>query len=215
MKKIFCFLTALVAATILTPTQTQAQEGFYGGGFAGANFISTGKVHDVRQNYKTGYAVAGFFGYRWTEGLRVEGELSYRRNKLESIKFDCYESLTGYYIHKKPHLNQFAIMANVLFDIDVEYWNGCYWPIMPYVGAGLGYSHQNLHFKKFEESGYEGFDYFRFSRKGSGFAWQVIFGLMYQINPCTDISVEYRMLRGDLTKLYNHGVGITAKYHFR
>jgi opacity protein-like surface antigen len=203
MKKFFFLLTAIAALAALKPTHSLAQEGFYTGGFGGADIINTNKHNEKRLDFDTGYTLAGFVGYRWHEGLRVEGEVSYRRDKLRSVEFEGIKFLTN------DHMNTWAGMANMLFDIDIGYWNSCCFNVMPYVGVGVGYAHQSLNVHSNCTSG----DEFRITSK-SGFAWQVITGITYRLNPCVDLSVEYRLMRGHMVKLYSNSIGLTAKYHF-
>ena len=207
-KTIFALVAAVAALTAIQPTEAQAQEGFYVGGFGGANFIQTSKKDDFDLKYRTGYAVGGSVGYKWCQGFRVEAEASYRHNRLKSFEFfegdDFEEDVKG-------HLSSWSFMANALYDMDLGCWDSCSsWDIVPYVGFGIGYARQRIKFSEDEDSGFN----FHEHEAKNGFAWQLIAGLAYEISPCTDIAIEYRFNKGPEKKLYNHTAALAVKYHF-
>lgn len=197
MKKIY----ALIIVVLFSSTFANAQEGVYGSFFDGINFVQSETRHETDLHFKPGYLVGGSLGYRWCEGLRVEGELSYRHNRLRDFEFECQK------FHNRGHYSSFSLMANLLFDFDFSYWNCCSprWTIIPYLGGGLGFANQRLKVDRCDL----GLD-----SKKSGFAWQFIAGLMYKINPCSDLSIEYRFHRGRQHKFHDHDLNLVYKYHF-
>jgi opacity protein-like surface antigen len=220
MKKFFALLTAIAALTTFS-SQAHAEGDFYVGALGAGNWISAGRFHCTRQSYSGGYAVAGFLGYRWCEGWRIEGEGSYRHNNLHRIKFDfgsscdsCYDSFREETFCKKPILKQWAAMVNVLYEMDPCEWN-YFCCCIPYCGVGLGYANQKIHFNElFNHEHGQRSEFDSLSRNESGFAWQVMVGIAYRITESVDVSVEYRMLNGQIEKLYNHAFGVTAKWYF-
>lgn len=218
MKRLLAILATIVAVVSLKSVQADPWEGYYVGGFGGANFIQTNKKnHGHKNSYNTGYDVGGFIGYRWCEGLRLEGEISYRNNQHKNRK----SSNEGSGRRNKGHLETVAYMANALYEIDLSCWDCCgcdTWEIVPYLGGGIGYSQQKQDRRCNNDCN---FDDFGNPRSGSskkkwkgGFAWQLIAGAAYEISPCMDVSLEYRFFNGHEKKLYNHSVGLAAKYHF-
>ena len=88
----------------------------------------------------TGVAAVGSVGYGLGNGVRFELEGSFRRNQIHRYLGDPTrnpESVNG--------ANQtYAVMANALYDFDLNRWFGIGW-ITPYAGVGLGYGFENLH----------------------------------------------------------------------
>ncbi len=213
-------LAALVclAAFKAAPASANQQEGMYAGGFVGANFIQfSNKKHRPKVEFDTGVAVAGFGGYRFCGGLRAEVEVAYRYNRIRKISFhdfsisdDASVSSSGRRHKSRGNLNQWSGMVNGLYDIPVG-WDCCSNSIVPYVGVGIGYAHQeykngrNLEFDGCHKSD---------RTKKYGFAWQVLAGLTYVIDCHFDASLEYRFFKGNANRIYNHAVGVTGKYHF-
>ncbi len=200
-KTLFALVAVFAALTAFQPesVHAQQQEGFYVGGFGGANFLQTKKKQEFEYKFRTGYAIGGFAGYKWCQGFRAEGEVSYRHNRLKSIE------LLETDICMHGNFSSWSFMANGLYDLNLGCWDSCYGAIIPYIGGGIGYSHQKL---KINSHGLHA------SGTENGFAWQIIAGLGYEISPCTDIDVEYRFLKGHAKHFYNHVVALTAKYHF-
>lgn len=232
MKRFFTALAALVClATTAAPASASMQEGFYAGGFIGANFVQTSKKkkhkhHDSSQfgrrgrnkhvDFDTGVAVLGFGGYRFCGGFRVEGELAYRYNKAKKGKshcnnFDGSGSSSNRRHHKKGELTQFSYMVNGLYDIPVGWDCGCN-PIVPYIGVGIGGSNQR--WKKHHQFNFDVSHRRHRKNEKNGFAWQVIAGLSYVIDCNFDASLEYRFFKGSAPHFYNHAVGLAGKYHF-
>lgn len=213
MKKIYTLLLSACALAVFSTGQADPWEGFYVEGFGGANFIQTSKHDDVKLNFRTGYVVGGAIGYRMCEGLRIEGEISYRYNQLKSFvvkneEFDDVKFCTH------GHLREVAYMANLIYDIDTCCWDPCWTAcgqIFPYIGGGIGYGQQKLSGREEDEDEFLIFDA---GNRKNGFAWQIIAGIGYDFSPCADISIEYRFHKGALNHVYNHMVGIAAKYHF-
>jgi len=216
MKRIFSALVALSALVIAKPLQADPWEGFYVGAFGGANFVNISKEkrrgddgidHNLNHNLRTGYYVGGNIGYRVCSGFRVEGEVSYRNNRVKEFKVDG-ERQCG-----RGTFRDISYMANFLYDIDTACWNSCWsccGEIFPYIGAGIGYANQRIGRNNRDDVEFD----FRTNSRKNGFAWQIIAGLGYDISCEADISIEYRFHKGSLNRVYNHGVGVAAKWHF-
>ena len=88
----------------------------------------------------TGIAALGSVGYGLGNGLRLELEGSYRQNQTHRLFGDS--------THNPVSVNGWnrtsAVMANVVYDVDLVPWFGIDW-IAPYVGIGAGYALETLH----------------------------------------------------------------------
>lgn len=190
MKKTFALLTAIIGLSTFTNCQATLQEGFYVGGLGSSNIIYE-KSHS---NYNTGYAVGGFAGYEWCNGLRLEVESTYRHNSHHENRNSRIN------IHRHSHLHAWSGMVNAIYDMQLCLPNcsPCWMSkLHPYVGAGIGYTHQ-----RFQKQTRE------------GFAWQLITGLSYELTPDTDIALDYRAHKGNSHHIYANSLGATVRYHF-
>ncbi|MGK5594476.1 MAG: outer membrane protein [Parachlamydiaceae bacterium] len=192
MKKMICLFAAMLAFVLPTAVSALDVEGFYVGALGGANFLETSKRHAEKAKFKTGYAAGGMIGYRWCNGLRLEGEVSYRHNKIKSFKFGSTMH------HPGGHARTWSYLANALYDFSD--WS--YWCITPYVGVGIGYGQQRLKVGSHDS----------FHRHKNGFAWQAIAGISYPIWDAAEIAVEYRFLKGQVRRAYNHFAGASIRW---
>lgn len=191
MKKLL-LIAALLLGLNATPAPLKA-DCFYVGGFAGANWIQS-NVHHFDFSYKTGYMLGGNFGYRWScTGFRIEGEYSYRKNRITQIRFN------GFHLGVHGHQRYYAGMGNLYYDFCVP---DSY--VTPFVGAGVGWYDQRINIERntFSAEGTE-----------SKVAWQLLAGLTYEVNACYSIVLSYRMLK-PAEKFFNHGATLGANYNF-
>ncbi|WP_137180906.1 OmpA family protein [Roseomonas sp. AR75] len=145
---------AFIAATaLMLPAAAQAQpfgmnlSGFYIGGGAGVNYRQDSDISlsgaAVTGPFGVGAANAngsigwnpGFVGvlnagYGFGNGLRVEAEFSYRYENVDKVSGVGQ----GAYSRTGGHTSTYAFMGNVLYDFNVGL------PVVPYVGAGIGYA---------------------------------------------------------------------------
>lgn len=210
MKKIFLILAAVMAIAI--PKAAQAvevdTEGVYVGGIGGLNFLQYSNGHHEKVHFKAGWLAGALVGYRWCNGIRLEGEATYRYNQIKSIERGHHDHdsgsgsstlLSGETHHHKArvrgHIRTWSFMANGIYEIPV-----C-WCIIPYVGAGIGYDATQL--KACRSHGSE-----------NGFAWQVLAGGLYPIDDCMEMGLEYRFHKGKVKNLYNHAVDVKFDFFF-
>ena len=76
--------------------------------------------------WDTGWVIDAEVGYRWAENWRIELEASYRENDVDSV------ALVTPLTSPSGDVEQFAVMANLLFDFDVTD------TINFSIGAGIG-----------------------------------------------------------------------------
>lgn len=177
MKKIIFILAAMFACIAPQTSQAIDVEGIYVGGQAGFNFMHYKKGH-FDPSFKAGWLAGVHGGYRWCNGIRAEGELSYRRNNAKHC----------------GNLHIWSLMANGLYEIPL-----C-WCVTPYVGAGIGYDSA-------KQSSHHG-------KKLNGFAWQLITGLLYPIDDCLEMYVDYKFHHGNKKDFYNNTIDIGLNWFF-
>lgn len=182
---------------------------FYVGAFGGANWLQNSSMHGFKLKSKTGFTGAASLGYKFDNGFRVEGEVGYRRNRLDAKDrySEIYSSEFGS-DHKRPHGSHYtwSYMANFLYDFDEV---SCYIPnVVPYVGFGLGYAQSHTHLK-----GHDGYAERKGKETERGFAYQGIAGVGYRLTDSTTLAVEYRYFDGK-NHSRDHGVGLALRQSF-
>lgn len=202
MKKLI--LLAVMFMALIVPNCVKAFDmpfdlnGYYISANASCNFLTNHKKHHSKVTFDPGYLLAPAVGYRFCNGIRVEGEFAYRHNANKKIK--AY----GVRLHVGGHIETFAGLANMYYDFPT-----C-WMLKPYVGAGIGYGYSKLKLSTETLSG-------RFSVKGhrSGFAWQLIAGAAFPICDNVDLAVEYRFFRNEAIRdASNNDIGASLRYYF-
>ncbi len=109
----------------------------------------------------------------------------------------------------KHHSRRYSwsYMANMLYDFESC---SCYIQnVVPYVGFGLGYS--QLHLK--EKNHHNDLHKIGKDSKQSGFAYQAIAGIGYNLTDSTTLAVEYRYLKGEKHPK-NHTIGLAVRQAF-
>ncbi|MEM7442886.1 MAG: outer membrane beta-barrel protein [Pseudomonadota bacterium] len=179
---------------IATPASAQSS-GWYVEGGGGVNWLSDIQFDESGSEYEidtdTGWAAGGRVGYGWDNGLRLEGEVTYRDNgdgvdlfvgpggspPGDSGDFDLFDDPID--------VSSLALMGNVYYDI------GEYHSITPYVGLGAG----ALLIEFEDASGNDGDE--------TVFAAQARAGVNVAITDTLSASVDYTYLRGfDLSQQY-------------
>jgi opacity protein-like surface antigen len=192
MKKIF-FVTCALFSISAASVSAQCCEpvcgcgDFYFGAFGGANWVNHNGSHSSHNKYKAGYLVGGDLGYRFDNGFRIEGEISYRQNDRKN---------NG---HKSKKTTVY--MGNAIYQFDVD----CLCGLDLFFGAGLGYANTQHH----HHNGREGHN-----NKHNGFAWQLIAGVAYPICENFELDLEYRFLDETKSKFNNNSVDVGVRYYF-
>lgn len=187
-------ICVLTMAGIGLPFATQAAEGFYVGLQGGASFLSDNEVDasldgdsettPVEVEFNTGFGVGGVAGYAFPMGLRVESEFTYRRNGLDAVTFTDPAAGIPDPVGADGHFRSFALMANGYYELDLG------WPVMPYVGAGIGVARTKIEIDEFSAFGTALPAVFDDS--DTVFAYQAMAGLAYQLMPSMAVGIEYR-----------------------
>jgi opacity protein-like surface antigen len=206
MKRLWLASTALA---LLAGAQ-QAQADMYISVLGGANFledstdraVSGSTTLSISTDADTGFVLGGAIGAhldKWAKGLRAEVEASYRRHDVGGLG-----SFASFYTNTSSALidmNQstFAIMANVLYDIDVGM------KIKPYVMGGAGWARSKV------DGAIAGTDTTTtFVDHSNGFAWQLGVGFNYEVQPGVDLGLGYRYFNGPDNDLVFRGKNETV-----
>jgi len=214
-------MAGLLAATILSAGVSNAAfaqpiTGLYLGGAVGYNYMgsTSGSVDKlpgrsspplanseaITINYKGGFGLLGSVGYGVGNGVRLEGEFSYRSNGQSGSSGATVTSTQNNQNTTTPTSTstgtevKYGLMANVLYDFSI----GQRW-VYPYVGVGFGYQLANWSKIAISTSG---IDYGNIATTVSPsgtigqIAYQVILGASFPIEavPGLSASLEYRFM---------------------
>jgi len=210
---------ALAALAAITTGYAQAQTpGWYLGGEGAwshlgdqnATATSPGSSTPLKIHPGEGFAAGVNGGFEFQSGLRLEGELVYRRHDLKSATSG---GVTG---PTHGSLDNLAIMGNGFYDFN----NAT--KFTPYVGGGVGAA--RLHLDDFNSAGTPGL-----SDSNWRLAYQGIAGVRYTIDPHWSASLDYRYFAttdphfngtaggvpsGLKTDYHTHNVMLGIAYHF-
>jgi OOP family OmpA-OmpF porin len=194
-------LGAPVAALLLWPLAAAAQpfQGVYLGIGAGYHETSNagaaspsfpgGNGLELREN--GGFAGVVNLGYGLGNGWRVEIEGSGRSNAVGHLSSGSIATAAG------GNIQTYAVMANVLFDLDV----GSPW-IYPYLGGGLGYGWSSLDGVR-ADAAIPSFS-FRSSDSAGSAAYQAMAGVSFPMPgvPGLSLTAEYRLFGSPFTRTF-------------
>jgi len=126
-------------------------------------------------NYDTGWNVSGNVGYAFGGPFRLELEVAYRDNDVDSVTFagGRLPGATG-------SMNSLSAMVNGYFDIETGT------NFVPYIGAGIGYSRVTAN--GITATGLGG----TVDEDDSKFAYQGIVGVSYWFSPELALTADYR-----------------------
>ena len=198
---------ALMAATILSlPLAAQAQPitGLYVGAGAGANWVQSttnnvdsdsstrvrlGLPNDsLKAKYELGWGGVASIGWGFGNGLRLEAEGSYRENDIDNLSAF---GTRGYAIGGKQRT--YGAMGNVFYDFALPSFIPQFTPVVPYIGAGVGYQWVQMD----NATGRYGSNARLVIDDTDGqFAYQGIAGLSFPVPPVVGLSLtaEYRFM---------------------
>jgi len=159
---------------------TGMPRGPYIGLQGGANFLEDndfrGGGGDSKAKYNAGPVGTLMLGYGFEFGLRLELEGGYRRNNVDRINGASGDG----------RLETGSAMLNAIYDVPLPTFGI---PLLPHVGAGVGWNHV------WNRSGAHN----GLTARGQDdlFAWQAIAGLDYVISPNLVAGVDYKYMRGN------------------
>ena len=214
--------TLLIFSIPSLGTAAAGRPGPYVSGFIGTSFARDATISGYDSFYATsfndqatfdpGVYVGGTGGYDFGF-MRLEGELSYRHAKLDTVT----NSLGTRYRNVDGDLGTFATMFNVFFDVHNSS------RVTPYLGGGVGFA--TLHLS--ETTGYNstGRIILYDDSNDTVFASQIGAGLDIAINSRYSLDLGYRYfitekakLDGDFTssdlRLESHNAMVGFKFKF-
>ncbi len=246
--KVICALAVLSAPFIALPVAhaEEARGGWYVSGGGGMEFVADSVFKSTSETgvrrgdvtFEPGPRLSGALGREWGN-FRVEGEISWRRFKLDSLRYNHFtvagNPLPGAVIDAiNPTVSadgtgsMWILMANAWYDFDT----GTNWT--PYIGGGLGML--NI---RFEVGGsltvppLPPLTTQPVNRTFGGddtdwvFAFQVGAGVGYRLSDSVVIQLGYRFMDSstiefqweDGTKIddphaHNHGLEVGIRYRF-
>jgi len=208
---------ALLACCVVFTSQVEAfdlfSEGWYIKGISGFNILpdqsfatSTG-VMGVEE-FKIGQSNGAALGYKCDAGFRLEAEVGYRTNHL-----DTWVAAGAVVTVAAEDRTCWSLMVNALYEIDFDT------SIKPYVGGGIGVGLDGFHGVG---SG------FAIDDTDVVFAYQVMGGLNYLLDDNWELFAEYRYFGttdpkwsiaagavGTLSSEYDsHSINLGTTYHF-
>ncbi len=159
-------LGALAAVAVLSIAAEANAEAWYVGGYGGLNYTHDGNVNaaGVDASYDLGLALGAYAGFFVQDNARLEADLSYRANDLDSRG--------GVAIAGEAETT--ALLVNALFDISLES------AVQPHIGAGIGIAEVDYRI------GNGQFD-------DTVLAFQLIVGADIEIVPATNLTLDYRL----------------------
>lgn len=196
--KLKSILAATTACALVAAAPSANAGDLYVSVFGGLNMLAddSGPVYsDATSAWSsdadTGFVLGGTVGTtldRWAQGLRVEMEVSYRRNDLGGsyVTDATVNPDTGTI---DGNLSTFAILANVWYEFDIGS------KMRPYVGGGVGWGRMNGDMVALTSSG-TSVETSDDNITESGFAWQLGLGGLYEVSPGVDVGIGYRYFRG-------------------
>jgi opacity protein-like surface antigen len=174
-------LFAAACIVVLTATAASAVEGRPYVGISAGLFMPTdssatdnyGSSADIE--YNTGYSISGTGGYAFSNGLRLEGELTYKQADMDKFKIYGFSSSIN------SDISALGFMANAYYDFKNTS------PFTPYVGGGIGFATLYVS-QAINNYG----DLLWFDEDDTVFAYQLGAGVAFDVNKNMAIDLGYR-----------------------
>ena len=207
MRKALAVLVFAVFALGVTPAwafmgQGQPYVGFHVGGTfvrdAGndARGGVLGSPLRIDTEYNTGFNIGGAYGYNF--GLmRVEGEITYRQNDVDTVRALGFSSGAG------GDVGALSFMGNGYIDLPTGT------SFQPYVGGGIGFAYLS-----FNDVGFTlaGIPPFTIDDSDFVFAYQLGGGLAYGLGPFMALDLGYRYFATSDPTFRDAGVRVDSEY---
>lgn len=161
-------LATVAGAVALTCLSGAAQaQNWYVGGYGAMNYTHDGNANGAdKMVYDLGFGVGAMAGFAMTNGFRLEGEIAYRSNDIDTIGG----------VPVGLDMTSWAFMANALYDINTQS------SIRPHIGGGLGVARATV------ESG-------SLEYNDTVLAAQFIVGIDYYVAPDLALAIDFRHMR--------------------
>lgn len=124
-----------------------------------------------------GYGFNFALGYELCDwNMRVEAEYVWRH-----WSNDRFKNASSEFTSDSGHLREYAFMGNLLYDMELSD------PFGMYIGAGLGLGNSRLELNNSDGA-------IRDTADDWVFAWQLMAGMVWDLNECWDLTLGYRFL---------------------
>jgi OmpA-OmpF porin, OOP family len=213
--KLKSLLAATTACALIAVAPSAKAGDLYVSVFGGLNMLAddSGRISSGpgvwNSDADTGFVLGSAVGTsleRWAEGLRVELEVSYRRNDLGGEWSQVRSGPPADLGDLAGNASTFAILSNVWYEFDIGA------KVKPFVGGGIGWARQksDIVFVDYTST---------FEDEASGFAWQLGVGGRYEVANGVDVGISYRFFHGpDISEVFygeiendNHAVQVELK----
>ncbi len=175
MRKTYLGQCVLCAVLVLVSSSAWAKEGWYagvkGGVVAGADADTNAGTLDA----ELGPAVMGAAGYAIGTGARVEGEISWRKNDVDTDGIGLV-TIQGVFPFDLS-LENLAFMVNGAYDFQLDS------PVTPFIMGGIGFSRVSGTLEILGED---------FDEDEIAFAYQCGAGLAWHVTESVSVDVSYR-----------------------
>lgn len=186
MKHIFKLLFLIFLSSTVFAQEDYRAQGFYAGVLGGVNLKAERPVRDAF--FHPGFLTGVSAGYKFCNNLRLEGELSYKRNELRNSR--------------KSYDSSAMFMANVIYDFDsCTRWT-------PFIGFGVGYAYNKS--QLLYRTGF--WDSMILINERHCFACQSIVGIAYKISKQDEIDLQYRCINSGSSA--DNAVALSLRHYF-
>jgi opacity protein-like surface antigen len=177
MKKFAAIIGAVGLSCLAGAAQAQ---NWYVGGYGAMNYTHDGNANgNDKRVYDLGFGIGAVGGYAIGNGLRLEGEIAYRSNGIDTVNG----------VSVGADMSSWAFMGNALYDFNTQS------SIRPHIGGGLGFARGTI-----ETGGLEFSD--------TVLAAQFIIGVDYNVAPDLALTLDLRHMRTqDLSLGAGSGLG--------
>lgn len=189
-------LALVVLSTLfLAPTAKAANDGsgWYVGGDLGLDIPTNRRLNSagstVMNDYGTGVVVGFNGGYTFSNGLRSELEFNYHHTNVNDVTVTSPYGSASQSGNVTGYQSASILLADLWYEFKQS--EGFMSVVYPYVGAGIGVAEVSIDSESFHSfSGTQG------SANGSGtaFAYQIGFGVNYDISTNFEASADFRYL---------------------
>lgn len=188
-KKTLALTIAVFSAfAFLASVQAEAADNYYVSGHVGGSWFggseSTGGGLSIENDFDMGYALAGAIGYRFGNGFRAEGEISYRQADIDtfnSVSAGGTSITLGDGLAGDGDVSAFGFMANGAYDFNTGN------AFTPYLMGGLGFANVSVNNAKVV-------NVLLADDSDVVFAYQIGAGVSYRFSDKMSVDASYRFM---------------------
>jgi opacity protein-like surface antigen len=145
---------------------------------------------DIESHHDSGWALSGAAGYGFANGLRLEGEIAYRKNDITELAVRSDgglgaslggPSLNGATLRTVGNETALSFMANGWYDLKTGT------PFTPHLGGGIGLAQVKMHGLQVAGTGLT-----LVEDSDLVLAYQLGAGVSYEITPRLNFTLDYR-----------------------